>query len=108
MPEDTPTDPDPERSVAHDLLASPIRRAPLWELRSRQSGQATLQSLATAITHQVPAVEHRSLPVVLHHIHLPKLDAAGVVEYDPDRTTARYSGDCTVERHLELASESSV
>lgn len=104
MTDDTPTG----TSVVHDVLASPIRRAVLRELRSRQSRQATVPSLAAAITDQVPAVTDGSLPAVLHHIHLPKLDTAGVVEYDPERTTVRYSGDRTVEKHLEIAPESGV
>lgn len=30
---------------------------------------------------------------VLHHVHLPRLDALGVIEYDPDAGLVRFDGD---------------
>jgi len=38
---------------------------------------------------------------MLHHTHLPKLDAAGVVDYHPDRKTIDYDGDPTIEGLLD-------
>lgn len=37
----------------------------------------------------------------LFHVHLPKLDAADLVEYDPDSGTVEYAGDETAEALLD-------
>jgi hypothetical protein len=37
----------------------------------------------------------------LHHTHLPKLDDADVVEYDPDDGTVQYRGDPHIEQWVE-------
>lgn len=37
----------------------------------------------------------------LHHTHLPKLDDANVVQYDPDDGTVQYEGDPRVEQWVD-------
>ncbi|SFS10760.1 hypothetical protein SAMN05216559_3800 [Halomicrobium zhouii] len=37
----------------------------------------------------------------LHHTHLPKLDDAEVVEYDPDDGTVQYRGDPHIEQWVD-------
>lgn len=44
---------------------------------------------------------HR-VAVALHHNHLPKLDAAAVLDYDPRSRTVRYRGDDRVGLVLDL------
>jgi len=46
----------------------------------------------------------RRFAVELHHIHLPALADAGVIEYDPDDGTVVYRPDERVERLLDALS----
>lgn len=92
-------------SRAHNLLSSPVRRAVLRELREREAGKATVESLAHAVPTRLPEPPSRSLRVPLHHTHLPKLATADIVDYDPDQQVVRYIGDQTVERLLEVGSD---
>jgi len=45
---------------------------------------------------------HETVASALRSDHLPALDAAGVVSYDPDAGTVRYDGDPGVEARLHL------
>lgn len=47
-----------------------------------------------------PADHRENVAIDLHHVQLPKLDAAGIVEYDPDARTVTYRPDEIVERCL--------
>jgi len=48
-----------------------------------------------------PPPAHDELVAVLAERHLPRLDAAGVVDYDTRSGTVRYWGQPTVEKWLE-------
>lgn len=48
-----------------------------------------------------PPPAHDELVAVLEERHLPRLDAAGVVDYDGRSGTVRYWGQPTVEKWLE-------
>ncbi|GAA0669915.1 ArsR family transcriptional regulator [Natronoarchaeum mannanilyticum] len=39
----------------------------------------------------------QTVRVELHHVHLPKLDDAGLLEYDHELNTVRYESDPVVE-----------
>lgn len=46
----------------------------------------------------------RSVESSLYHSHIPKLAEVGVVEYDPERASVRFSGDPErIERLISLA-----
>ncbi|ELZ81012.1 hypothetical protein C453_18785 [Haloferax elongans ATCC BAA-1513] len=67
-----------------DILSDHRRREIIVELGS-QTSPVTLFGLAGTLSQRDPS--HRGLVdeeliVMLHHIHLPKLDRAGLVEYD--------------------------
>lgn len=95
--------PDPdaaaELDAAFGVLADVHRRYALNYLRDRES--ATLDEVATVVagwlgTRDDPTgvvtPRHRdSVRTALHHVHLPRLAAAGFVSYDAD------SGDVTLE-----------
>lgn len=73
----------------HNSSAAQVRRRTI-EALSERSSPVALSDLAAAITTREngadPPSDARSKrsPVALHHIHLPKLEDAGVVHYDPE------------------------
>lgn len=76
-------------SDRHRLLAAERRRVVL-DVLAEESGPTTLFDLAGAVATREsttdvpdPATVDR-VAVSLHHTHLPKMAALGVVEYDPD------------------------
>lgn len=85
-------------ATAMGILADRDRRAVLRYL-DRSGGTATLTELAEAIATEtrnpdpatisdladVSSRDVRELRISLHHVHVPKLDAAGAIDYD--RTT---------------------
>lgn len=82
-----------------ECLASRRRRIVLSVLVAREPpvGRTTLMSAVAAREQDGPVdpgeVEPtRNLRVDLHHVHLPKLADAGLIDYDPDAGTAAYDG----------------
>ncbi|ELZ20245.1 hypothetical protein C475_20767 [Halosimplex carlsbadense 2-9-1] len=78
-------------------LADPDRRVVLYYLRERESASLeTLADLVTGWTEAGPGpdrpVTHDDVRVGLHHVHLPTLDAAGLVDYDPDEGRVTFDG----------------
>lgn len=94
-PSNDTTDPrwrtaDLATSERHDLLSSERRRRALDALAGR-STTVDLETLATEVAARAAeagAVGGEStdrVALTLHHAHLPRLDDAGVVDYDPER-----------------------
>jgi DNA-binding transcriptional ArsR family regulator len=78
---------DPSRLFR--ALADPDRRVVLYYLREHES--ASLETLADLVTGWAEAgpgpdrsVARDDVRAGLHHVHLPALDAAGLVSYDSD------------------------
>ncbi|QLH77394.1 transcriptional regulator [Halosimplex rubrum] len=70
-------------------LADRNRRVVLYYLREHESASLeTFADLVTGWTEAGPgpdrSVAHDDVRIGLHHVHLPALDAAGLLEYDPD------------------------
>ncbi|OTF01707.1 helix-turn-helix domain-containing protein [Halorubrum sp. SD683] len=66
------------------VLAHPVRRTVLRQLAANPEG-ATIERLAETVGDpdgDADGVAAREL--TLHHVHLPKLEAAGLLTYDPD------------------------
>lgn len=83
-------------TTAFRLLARRPRRQLLYLLHQRDDGAASLDALARRLAErgsEVGADDPSGLRVALHHVHLPKLDEAEVVEYDPDDGEVHYLGD---------------
>lgn len=83
------TDDGGDVSRLFEALARRDRRVVLYYLREHES--ASLDVLADLVTGWVEAgpgpdraVDHVEVRTALHHVHLPVLDTAGLVEYDPD------------------------
>lgn len=74
-----------EWTAYHDIMAEPCRRVCL-EVLADVEGEISLAELASAIAARKdgPLETDRGaigLQSELHHIHLPKLDEAGIVTY---------------------------
>lgn len=77
---------------AFDALGNRRRRILLARLRER-GGRTTVRELTEAIaTHERENddadVDTRAVEISLHHVHVPKLAAAGIVERDGDEVVA--------------------
>lgn len=98
--------PSTERPI-DDLLTSLAdwrRRAVLRHLAARDdAGPVVIEAVAAAVAPD--AADEERLRVRLHHRHLPALDDAGLVEYDPASRTVRYRRDERVETLLALLDE---
>ena len=102
---------DPDRlDAVLDAMASPWRRGILYLLSER--GPLEIDDLADGLGAWNEVVDHggRTLPddvemlrVRLHHVHLPKLEDAGLVEYERGEPVAlaQLSGD--IEELLDVA-----
>lgn len=87
---------DPEWDAVLEAVANGRRRSVLAALRS-VGGPLQRDALAHAIADgedgSRPSPETvDDLRVQLHHVHLPKLEAAGLVEYDAAEGTVTYEG----------------
>lgn len=80
------------------LFASSTRRAVVQLIADTMHEGApteiTLQTLADSLVDVSKATDavgqsHEALQIELHHCHLPKLDAGGVIDYDPASWTVR-------------------
>ena len=97
---------------AFRLLAAPERRVLLSVLQGRDGGPVDVSTLADELSARLR--EHDpdrvrtpdDLQIALHHVHLPKLEAAGVVEWSDDRV--RLVPDEYVDRLLSLEREQSL
>lgn len=88
--------------TAFRLFADETRRYAVVRLSVTPDGVASLSELADYVTSRSPTVETRQQAAIrLHHVVLPQLEDAGLVEYDPRSETVRYYEDPTVEALLD-------
>ena len=99
--------PPPTEHPIDDLLASLSdwrRRAVLRHLAARDDdGPVVIEAVAAAVAPE--AADEERLRVHLHHRHLPALDDAGLVAYDPASRTVQYRRDDRAEALLTLLDE---
>jgi hypothetical protein len=88
-----------------DLIAHERRRAVVRRLIEADDGRASVAELVPE-TGGEPGPTERDIRVriELHHHHLPKLERAGVVEYDPRNGDVRYRPDPRLERLVRFVS----
>lgn len=91
-----------------ELLASKRRRTLLELLATAPDDVHTLESLATAITQTEQGAALSAHPahrvcLFLRHVHLPKLDAADIVDYDPQRNVVECTASGQLDRLLDTA-----
>ena len=85
-------------------LANGRRRAILTAIQDTDDGVATVQELTDHIDKQ----DHGGPEVTsiqLVHSDLPRLEDAGIVDFDQRSQTVRYQGSTEVERVLEFVEE---
>ncbi|RCU47252.1 hypothetical protein DU504_08030 [Haloplanus salinus] len=83
------------------VLSDARRRRVIRLLRARE-GAVAVSALAEALAAREPGdPEPERLVVSLQHVHLPKLEGAGVVDYTSDRSQVRYRDVALVDRLLE-------
>lgn len=82
------------------VLADRRRRRLLAYLAGTDDGVATVSELADHVA--ADDADPERVTVSLHHAHLPRLEDAGIVEYDARSETVRYRGDPTVTAWVEF------
>ncbi len=85
------------------LLADHRRRVLLQYLRDNEAPMP-ISALVTALTQRVEQIspdENTDIEITVHHIHLPKLADAGVIEYDQSAQQAAYTAPPQVDALLE-------
>lgn len=87
-----------------DLLASDRRRCALRYLSRRPDTRVSVEEVANHAS-AVGLGAKRNVELALQHVHLPKLDDAGIVAYDPERGTVEYRGDEGIEELLAFVSD---
>lgn len=98
------------RDRLFDVLANPRRRRVLSYLAGTAADAVSLTDLVAAVVAREPdrdgGTDHyERVAIAVRHVHLPKLSAAGLLDYDPRSRTVRYCGHPRLEVHLALASE---
>lgn len=92
--------------AAFSTLADERRRRVLHYFLRTGDDVATVDDLVDhALAGDGPTGDPDRLACRLHHATLPKLDAAGFVEYDARSNTVRYRPDPVVERLLDRVGE---
>lgn len=91
-----------------DLIAAARRRTLLYALKDSQSSSLTLDALVDAVSERESSIPKRTPPdsreevrMALRHVHLPKLDEVGIVDYDPEAATVRYHRNEALEACLQ-------
>lgn len=115
---DSPTDADihEQRSARtstdtlHDLLSNGRRRHLLSYLVNRPDETVPVDDVIDHITRDErpdpgPVPHSERVEIDLHHVQLPKLTEAGVIEHDPVAETVRYDGPEALATLLAVTDE---
>jgi hypothetical protein len=90
-------------TLLYKLLADHRRRVLLQSLRNTEAPMP-ISTLVTELTQgdgREPSKRDGETEIAVHHIHLPKLADAGVIEYDQSAQQATYSASPQVDALLE-------
>lgn len=83
------------------LLADGERQAVCLAMVDDDREVLTVEDIVDLVRSYGVDADRDRLRVDLHHRHLPKLAAAGIVDYDARSNTVRYWGQPTVEKWAE-------
>jgi hypothetical protein len=97
---------DPALDSCLELIANRRRREIIRLLRAEERCETTVDALLERLAREDVGrtdspPDPKPLAVELYHIHLPKLAAHGVIEYEPGNSRIRYRPDSKVEAVLE-------
>lgn len=88
------------------VLSHPVRRHAIEHLLGVPGARATVDELAKNLEGRNQRVGQpggsNRLDLQLHHVHLPKLARASVIEFDPERGLVQYDGSDDLERWLGI------
>lgn len=90
------------------VVADERRREILQYLQSTDRAAISLQELAAKLEPAVGGSDQAESPprrvaIELHHNHLPRLDEAGLIDYDPHGGTVSTRTDAAVTRLLRAS-----
>jgi len=93
--------------TAFDLLATERRRHALYCLREADGSMPLLELVDRVVEREadVPGDHRERVAVSLGQVHLPKLDDAGVIDFDAHEEFVAHRGDPVVDQFLEHAAE---
>lgn len=91
--------------ASFDALSDPCRRSLCRYAMRTETGPVTRDELTDYIADRATEtattdLDRRAIAMELHHVHLPKLDETGMIEYDPQSGVA-YVDRTTVAERLE-------
>ncbi|WP_227378574.1 DUF7344 domain-containing protein [Haladaptatus halobius] len=106
---DSSSSPDLSLDTIFDILSHSHRRYVLSYLSQTEDDLATVADLVAFVSNHesedetsVQRTQDDAVRVAMHHNHLPKLDDAGVIEFDTQSETIRYWAHPRLERCLSV------
>ncbi len=107
--DDSSPSPNLSLDTVFDILSHSYRRLILSYLSQTEDDLATVADLVSFISKQesetetsMQCTQDDTVRVALQHNHLPKLDDAGVIEFDTRSETIRYWSHPKVEKYLSV------
>lgn len=85
------------------LLADRLRRDTVRYLCPSEGEWVDREELVVSLSRRRGSPDRRCIDLQLHHVHLPRLEDAGVLDYDRDAARVRYLGDEELERLVRSA-----
>lgn len=93
-------------NTAFQLLSDSKRRTVLRHMAENDE-TTTIDQLVDVLSGKAASVDRETtrdqLAIALHHVHLPMLDEADVVEYDPAEKTVQYHSVDVIEDLLQAS-----
>lgn len=89
---------DDSTDALFSALANKRRRHVLQYFQSSSDDVASLEELVDAVPRDERTDGRKRVALRLHHVTLPKLEDAGLLEYDARSNTVRYRGNPLLDR----------
>lgn len=103
-------DADPPTDEILQALAHPQRRIVLRELAEESCQSVSVDALEEVVAHELEGWPPEfgattEIAIQLRHVHLPRLEEAGLCEYDAEAECVEYHGTEFAEALLEFLDE---